>query len=213
MDVAGNAATGSASGVNVDLTPPGPVSFVGGGLTNGASYGFGHVPAGPTGCASVDTLSGLASCEVSGYATSIGWHTVTGLALDVAGNSSWAPLSYFVGPWTINGFDKPVDMGIMNSQKGGAPVPLKFEVWAGSVELTTLDAITSIEQQRFNCDTWAPIGLPAPIPAGPGGALKYDAGAGQFMGKWDSPKLPGSCWLLVLRTADGSSISAAFKLK
>jgi hypothetical protein len=33
------------------------------------------------------------------------------------------------------------------------------------------------------------------------------------MGKWDSPKLPGSCWLLVLRTTDGSSISAAFKLK
>ena len=118
-----------------------------------------------------------------------------------------------VGPWTIVGFDKPVDMGSMNSQKGGAPVPLKFEVFAGSVELTTLDAIASIEQQRFSCDTSAPMGTPTAIPAAPGFTLRYDAGAGQFVGKWDSPKLPGTCWLVNLRTADGSSISAAFKLK
>lgn len=213
QDVAGNSATSSVSAVNVDLTPPGPVSFVGGGLTNGASYGFGAVPAGPTGCLSVDTLSGLASCQVSGYSTSVGWHTVMGVALDVAGNSSSASISYFVGPWTIVGFDKPVEMGSMNSQKGGAPVPLKFEVFAGSVELTTLDAIASMEQQRFNCETSAPMGAPAPVAAAPGYTLRYDAGAGQFMGKWDSPKLPSSCWLVIVRTADGSSISAAFKLK
>src|SRR5207247_2489905 len=84
MDVAGNAKVGTVSGVNVDLTPPGPVSLIGGGLTEGASYGFGHVPAGPTGCSSVDTLSGLASCQVSGYATSVGWHTLTGMGLGVA---------------------------------------------------------------------------------------------------------------------------------
>ena len=213
MDVAGNAKVGTVSGVNVDLTPPGAVSLIGGGLTDGASYGFGHVPAGPTGCSSVDTLSGLASCQVSGYSTSVGWHTVTGLALDVAGNSASASISYNVGPWTIVGFDKPVDMGSMNSQKGGAPVPLKFEVFVGSVELTTLDAIASIEQQRFSCDTSAPMGTPTAIPAAPGFTLRYDAGAGQFVGKWDSPKLPGTCWLVNLRTADGSSISAAFKLK
>ena len=213
LDVAGNTATGSVSGVYVDLTPPGAVSLVGGGLTNGASYGFGQVPAGPTGCSSVDTLSGLASCQVSGYSTSVGWHSVTGVALDVAGNSSSASISYFVGPWSIVGFDKPVDMGSMNMQKGGAPVPLKFEVFAGSLELTSLDAIAAMEQQRVSCDTSAPMGPPTPVPAAPGFTLKYDTGAGQFMGKWDSPKLPGTCWLVIVRTADGSSISAAFKLK
>ena len=50
---------------------------------------------------------------------------------------------------------------------------------AGSVELTTLDAVASIEQQRFSCDTSAPMGAPTAIPAAPGFTLKYDAGAGQ----------------------------------
>jgi hypothetical protein len=44
-------------------------------------------------------------------------------------------------------------------------------------------------------------------------ALRYDATAGQFIYNWQTPKKVGYCYVVTVTTADGSSISANFKLK
>ena len=49
-----------------------------------------------------------------------------------------------ISPWTITGFYQPVDMnGVDNTVKGGSTVPLKFELFSGSTELTDTSAIKS----------------------------------------------------------------------
>jgi hypothetical protein len=107
-DNAGNTASVLVSNIDVDLTAP-SVALVGG-PAHGSSYYFGSVPASPT-CDASDVLSGLAGCNVTGYSTAVGTHTVTASALDNAGNSAIASSTYTVLAWTLNGFYQPVDMG------------------------------------------------------------------------------------------------------
>src|SRR6185295_13812087 len=94
QDGAGNSATASVSGVDVDLTPPSSIAFLGGGLVNGGSYAYMFVPAGPTGCTASDVGSGLASCGVAGYSTVVGTHVLTATARDTAGNVATSTLTY-----------------------------------------------------------------------------------------------------------------------
>ena len=48
-----------------------------------------------------------------------------------------------LGPWTITGFYQPVDMinGVVNTIKGGSTVPLKFNIYAGGVERTSVSDV------------------------------------------------------------------------
>ena len=46
-------------------------------------------------------------------------------------------------PWTIGGFYSPIDLGgVLNTVKGGSTVPVKFELFAGTTELSTTGAVT-----------------------------------------------------------------------
>jgi hypothetical protein len=213
-DVAGNTASASVSGVNVDLTAPGAVSFVGGGLVNGGSYPYLYVPAGPTGCTATDLGSGLASCGVAGYSTAVGVQVLTATATDAAGNVATTTLTYTVQPWTLSGFSKPIDMAGYNLLKAGNTTQLKFEVFAGPVELTGAQAVAGVEDQEVTCDT-----APAPGPSGgpgskkPHGQASVQSIGGHLSVRWDSPSAAGTCWRVTLRTVDGSSLSALFKLK
>ena len=63
-DWAGNTATDTVAGVNIDMTKP-MVGFSGG---PASSYYYGSDPAAPT-CEASDALSGLASCVVTGGGT------------------------------------------------------------------------------------------------------------------------------------------------
>ena len=111
------------------------------------------MPSSPT-CSGADTTSGLASCEVSGYGTTVGVHTVTAVATDGAGNSSTESHTYTVKGWTINGFYQPVDMsGVWNTVKNGSTVPLKFEVFAGATELTNTSIVRGFTVNGVVCPT------------------------------------------------------------
>ena len=209
-DVAGNGATVSVSDIDVDLIAPTGVTFVGGGLTNGATYVFGSVPGGPTGCSASGGTSGLASCLVSGYSTAVGAHTVTALATDNAGNSSSTTLTYTVLPWTLVGFSNPISMTSFNSAKSGASQNLKFQVFAGSTELTTLEVIAGFTQTQISCTTLAPIGPTTSALLAKGASLKY---ATVFQAKWDPPASANTCWSVAILTVDGSSLKATFQLK
>ncbi|HJP89346.1 MAG TPA: PxKF domain-containing protein [Candidatus Limnocylindrales bacterium] len=209
VDVAGNGASATVSNVRVDLTAPGSIAFTGGGLTNGGSYVFGSVPAGPFACTASDAVSGLASCVVSGYSTVVGPHTITAVATDVAGNSASTTLSYTVLPWTLVGFSG-ASMTSMNQAKAGSSVNLKFQVFAGSVEQTSLAAVAAFTQTQISCSTLVAIGPTTSALASPAASLKF---ASQFQAKWDPPSTANTCWQVAIVTADGSSLRANFQLK
>jgi hypothetical protein len=194
--------------VKLDRTPP-TVTF-NGDIQNGQSFYFGFVPAQPL-CSATDNLSGVASCSIDGYGTTVGPHTLTATATDTAGNTAPATRSYTVLAWTINGFFQPVDMnGVWNTVKGGSTVPLKFEVFAGPTELTSTSIVSALVKE-VTCNAGAEDTVE--VVATGGTSLRYDGPAGQFIYNWQTPKLPGKCYTVTLTTLDGSSISAPFKLK
>jgi hypothetical protein len=207
-DWAGNTATDTASGINIDKTAP-TVGFIGG---PPASYYFGSDPAAPT-CDASDALSGLASCVVTGGGTAVGPHSYTATATDNAGNTATATMTYTVLSWRLTGFYSPVDMGgVWNTVKGGSTVPLKFEAFADS-ELTSTSAVKNFTQKQVTCPGGSALTDDIEITTTGGTALRYDSTAGQFIQNWATPKKPGTCWAVTMTTQDSSTVIANFILK
>ena len=196
-----------------DATVPN-VSLVGG-PADGASYDFGSVPAAPT-CTAEDTTSGVddAGCTVTGYSTAVGTHTVTAASSDRAGLEGSTSHTYTVAPWALNGFYRPVDMnGVLNTVKGGSTVPLKFEVFQGTTELTDVAAIQSFSAKQVVCDSGVPTDAIEEFATTGGTALRYDTTAGQFIQNWKTPTTAGKCYLVTMTTDDGTALTALFKIK
>ena len=208
-DVAGNvraAGTASAS-FKIDKTAP----EVGFSSVLAESY-FGSTPAAP-GCTASDSLSGLAAnCSVSGYNTGVGTHTLTATATDNAGNTSTVTQDYTVKAWTLKGFYQPIDMnGVLNIIKGGSTVPAKFEVFAGDTEITDPGKV-AFSMAKITCSLAVLIDEIETTTTG-STSLRYDATGGQFIYNWKTPTGAGTCYQLTMKAADGSTISANFKLK
>jgi len=195
-----------------DATVP-AVSLVGG-PTDGGSYFFGFVPEAPT-CDASDVTSGLVgACTVTGYSGVVGDHTVTASASDNAGNIGTDSANYDVLAWTLTGFYQPVDMnGVWNTVKGGSTVPFKFEVFAGSMELTDTAVVQSFVATPVACPVTGVISDAIEFTTSGGTSLRYDWTAGQFINNWQTPKKPGACYVVTMTTQDGSTLSANFKLK
>lgn len=212
-DAAGNTSSAAATTVKLDKTAPStPVLST---LTDGASYDFGSVPAEPT-CTATDALSGDAGCVVTGYSAAVGSHTVTATAHDVAGNTSTASVSYTVMPYRFSGFYSPVDMGnVLNTVKAGSTVPLKFEVFTSTAELTSTSTIAQFSVREVSCASLGTALSDAVEVTTTGGtALRYDATAGQFMQNWKTPAGAGRCYAVTVTTNDGQTRGPAlFKLK
>ncbi|HTM31032.1 MAG TPA: PxKF domain-containing protein [Vicinamibacterales bacterium] len=212
-DRAGNSALSTAS-VKVDKTSP-SVSLVAG-PSDGQTYNFGSVPPAP-GCSALDALSGLeGACVVSGYSAALGTHTVTASAVDRAGNAGTASVTYTVSSvataWTLSGFYDPVDMaGVWNVLKGGSTVPLKFEVFAGSTELTDIGIVNQLRATEVSCTGGQTDDVE--LVATGGTVLRYDTAAGQFVYNWQTPKRAGYCYVVAVTTTDGSTLSANFRLR
>lgn len=211
---AGLGTNAQALTLKIDTAAPTGVTFSGG-PTNGASYYFGSVPSAPT-CTATDATSGLDSCVVSGHSTSVGQHTLTATARDNAGNEVEVTRTYTVLAWTIRGFYSPVDMDgssrVVNTVKAGSTVPLKFEVFAGSTELTSTSAVV---QPLTLLSTGCSAGStedPIEITASGSTVLRYDATAGQFIFNWKTPAQVG-CYDVAVKTQDGSAIVAHFRLR
>jgi hypothetical protein len=196
-----------------DATDPN-VSLVDG-PANGSEHYFGSVPDEPT-CNASDALSELAGpCSVSGYGTTVGSHTVTATATDNAGNEATASSTYKVLAWDFRGFYQPVDMGgVHNTIKGGSTVPIKFELFAGSTELTdTANVVQPLKYQKISCTTGVPTEDAIETVATGGTSLRYDTTGGQFIYNWKTPTGAGTCYNVTISSIDGSSKTALFKLK
>jgi hypothetical protein len=217
-DAAGNKASGSFTVKVQDTIAPTDIKFADN-ISDGGSFFFGDVPAQPT-CTATDSGSGLnsAGCVVSGYSTAVGQHTLKATATDNAGNTATKEITYTVKPYTLNGFYQPIDMnGTVNTVKNGSTVPVKFELFKGTTELTNTSAVTSIKATPITCGALAGDPEDAIETTATGGtSLRYDATAGQFVYNWTTPKgasQVGKCYTLTMTAADSSTLIAYFKLK
>ncbi len=105
--------------------------------------------------------------------------------------------------------------GVLNTVKNGSTVPVKFELFSGTTELTSTSAVSSISAKQVNCaafngDPMDEIEYLAPTG---GTSLRYDATAGQFIYNWTTPKKPNTCYNLTMTAAVGSKLTAYFKLR
>jgi hypothetical protein len=190
-----------------DSTPP--TTPVISGVSN---YYFGGTPNAAS-CTASDVTSGLASCTVGGYgASAVGTYVATATATDNAGNAAAATASYSILGWTLKGFYQPIDMGnVVNTVKNGSTVPMKFEVFAGSTELSDVSAIKSTTYKAISCSTLPVDDIEVTTTGST--SLRYDTTSGQFIFNWQTPKTVGACLRVTMTTQDGSSIFADFKLK
>ena len=206
-----NSASDSHVGINIDKTAPS--IMWNGGPADGGTYYYGQVPVDGT-CSASDALSGPGTCMVAGYSTAFGSHTLTATAYDLAGNMTTETRSYTVLAWTLKGFYQPVDMnGVWNVVKNGSTVPLKFEVYAGATELTDVSVVKSFTVKSVSCPGATAIADDIELTTTGGTQLRYDSTGGQFIQNWQTPKRPGTCWVVTMTTVDGSFLSANFKLK
>ena len=118
-----------------------------------------------------------------------------------------------IDPWTFLGFYQPVDMGatVWNTVKGGSTIPFKFEVFAGSLELTDTSVVKSFNTTQVLCSGGTEDTIE--LVATGGTSLRYDWTSGQFIYNWQTPKKPGFCYKVTFTLQDGSTRSANFKLK
>lgn len=184
-----------------------------------------------------DTASGtFASKEVANNITV----TVSGLSLTGGAKDNYTltlpTLSANITSWNAqgSGFYAPVGtthstfvaapgtppannnaMDLWNTVKGGSTVPLKFDVYAGSVEKTSPSDIKGLTAQQLKtCSTdQTPVYDPVDFTTTETTSLRYDTTAKQWIQNWKTSKVNSdTCYRATVTFADGSSISAFFKL-
>ncbi|WP_130648686.1 YDG domain-containing protein [Egicoccus halophilus] len=102
---------------------------------------------------------------------------------------------------------------VWNSAKGGSTIPLKFNVLAGGVEQTTTAAVTGFTATKLTCNTGATSDEVDFVTTG-STTLRYDAADKQFIQNWQTPKVTADgCYRATVTFADGSSLSAFFRLR
>jgi hypothetical protein len=232
-DAAGNTGRNSFSVTVRDTTAPTNIQFTG--ITAGQSFAWGSVPAASSfGCTAEDTV-GLNSCTISGYSNAVGRHTLTATAEDNAGNKSTATLNYQVTGWTLKGFHAPIGESnsiiraagaqvptadantIWNTAKGGSTIPLKFNIFAGSVERTSTgtDTIKSFNATRITCPSGTPItDAVEELSTAGTTSLRYDSTAGQYIQNWKTSTVSSdTCFRVALTAADDSVIYTFVRLR
>ena len=115
--------------------------------------------------------------------------------------------------WKVGGFYSPVDMGgIYNTVKGGSTVPVKFELFAGSRELTAVADAGALTAKVVSCNSTATTDDIEVMATG-ATELRYDTTGGQYIYNWKTPTGAGKCYQLTLTARDGSTQTALFKMK
>ena len=144
------------------------------------------------------------------------YHIVCSGGVDNNYSFNYVPGTLNVAAWTLRGFYSPVDMSgsltVYNLVKGGSTVPLKFEIFSGSTELTNVADVMSLTYALNSCNSSAVTDEIETVATG-GTVLRYDATAGQFVYNWQTPKTPGKCYRVTMTTQDGTTLQAFFKLK
>lgn len=220
-DEVGNISKTPDPSLKVTIDTAAPRITFNGDIGDNQRFYFSDVPPEPT-CTPDDGTNGSGvdgDCTVSGYSERVGNHTLTGKAKDIAGNEGEERLSYSVLQWTPKGFYSPIDMldsnknPVINTVKAGSSVPIKFEVFKGDKELTDTNSVMGFSATPIQCGAGSTDEIEVTATGSTG--LRYDAGDGQFIYNWQTPRdKAGSCYKLTMTTRDEvSSLSAFFKLR
>ncbi|HLU26183.1 MAG TPA: PxKF domain-containing protein, partial [Longimicrobiales bacterium] len=201
-DRAGNTASDTQGGINIDRTPPtlDPVVMPTPVLLNGAAS------ASPN---AADALSGVesASCE-SVETGSVGPHTVRCTATDRAGNTATAEAGYLV-TYAFEGFFAPVSNDAPNTVKAGQNVPLKWRLLdANGTPVTNLGGVR-VTVTDLACSLGATADLAEE--SAPGNSGLQNKGKGEYHFNWKTPKeYAKSCKMLELDLGEGMMRTAVF---
>jgi hypothetical protein len=104
-------------------------------------------------------------------------------------------------------------MSALNTAKAGSTIPLKFEVFAGSTELTNTSVVIGLTvKEGTNAGSLPPDEIEEYATGGT--SLRYDSSGGQFIYNFSTKSLKsGNTYTVTIFLADGSKISATIKLK
>ena len=103
---------------------------------------------------------------------------------------------------------------VWNAAKGGSTIPLKFNVFAGGVEKTSTSDISGFSALKLQaCAAGAATDSVDFVTTG-NTSLRYDTVDKQFIQNWKTPTVSAeTCYRASVTFADGSSLSAFFKLR
>jgi hypothetical protein len=144
--------------------------------------------------------------------TTVGPHTLTVMATDLAGNSSNQTIPYKV-VYKFAGFDSPVDNPpVLNVVNSGQTIPLKWSLLdAGGTAVNKLQAIQGISSTGIRCASSLRDPDPAVVPLGLAG-IKIDSSGYRY--NWPTAKnWAGTCRRLTVSLTDGTVHPADFQFK
>jgi hypothetical protein len=207
-DLAGNRSSTATVVLDIDLTPP-VVTVTG--VTNGATYVAGSVPA--AGCNTSDALSGVATNATLSVSGMLGSVTATcSGASDNAGHTGSASVTYTIA-WPFTGFFAPVDnQPTLNVANAGSAIPIKFSL-GGDRGLGIL-ASGSPSSRVIACPSAAAPDQIEQTVAASNSGLKYDSPTDQYNYVWKTTKSwAGTCRELLFTFVDGTTQKASFQFK
>jgi hypothetical protein len=208
-DKAGNTASASVGGINIDQEKPR--------LTTadvnvqGQTYTVGGVPSAT--CTATDNVSGLASCTVKvtgGNANGVGSFAYTATATDKAGNTSTVSGTFSV-VYRFGGFLQPIndtahDIGSSTSIfKAGSTVPVKFQLLRKDGTVVQAASAPEWLTPVKGSSTSAPVDESVYTdPTDSGTTYRYDASGQQYIYNWKSGS-GGNYWRIGVRLDDGQT--------
>jgi hypothetical protein len=209
-DRAGNTATASVGGINIDQEKP--TLTTAGVNVQGGTYTLGSVPAAT--CTATDSVSGVDSCKVvvsGGNANGVGTFTYTATATDKAGNTSTVTGSYKV-VYRWDGFLQPINdtahqVGSTTSIfKAGSTVPVKFQLMkADGTVVQAVAAPVWLTPVKGSATSAAVDEAVYSATADSGSTYRYDASAQQYIYNWKTGSAGGNYWRIGVTFDDGQT--------
>ncbi len=170
-----------------------------------------HTPV-PT---STPTWTGTSTATHTPVLTSTATHTSTPAPTNTP-TPTWTPGAGATCTF-FDGFLPPVNNPEeLNVGKAGKTYPIKWRCAdAAGLPVSSLDVVASLGSQQVACTRIEWGGTDALEETTSGfSTLRYDAGSGQYVFDWQTPKSNGTkCYVFVLRLNDGSVHVANFMLK
>lgn len=218
VDHAGNEATTTVAGINIDTVAP-VVTIAG--IANGAQYTIGAVPAATA--SATDATSGLAgpaTATTTGGTNGVGTFTYTATATDKAGNVGTASVTYtvvygfgttlFLQPVNDTAHQTGVSTSVFNA---GQTIPMKFELRNASGQVIQAGSapkwLTPVKGNATN----AAVNESA-YTATPSFGGVYALNGSQYQYNWKTEKsMAGFYWRVGVTLDDGKTYSVNIALR
>jgi hypothetical protein len=219
VDEAGNSASTTVSGINIDLAGP---SLAVTGIANGGVYTLGAVP--PAACSATDGTSGLAtpcSLTVTGGTTNgVGTFAFTARATDVAGNTATVTGTYRV-IYRWDGFLQPINdtahqIGTATSVfKAGSTVPVKFQLKRADGTIVQANGLPAWLTPAKGASTTAAVDEAAYGDAATSGSTyRWDSSGSQYIYNWGTAKNQANFyWRIGVTLDDGQTYTVNIGLR